>query len=75
MNRSRILTIMGIIMLAGIATLGFFGFPIGILISSIVGLCFGLYKKEKLFIQWCSIAFILDVAFIIYFCIQLQHMN
>lgn len=75
MNRSRILTTIGIIMLAGIVTLGFFGFPAGILLSSIIGLCFGIYKKDKLFIQWSSIAFILDIAFIIYFCIQIQHMN
>ncbi|GCB33900.1 hypothetical protein [Bacteroides faecalis] len=75
MNRSKILTIIGIIMLTGIILLGFFGFPVGILFGSIVGLCFGIYKKDQLFIKWSSIALILDVVFIIYFCIQIQHMG
>ncbi len=74
MNRSTILTIIGIVMLVGISLLGFFGIPIGILLSSIFGICFGIYKKDKLFIQWSSIAFILNIPFIVYIFILIQCM-
>lgn len=74
-TRSKILTAMGIIMLVGIVILGYFGFPIGILLCAITGLCYGIYKKDWLFFRWSAVAFILDISFIIYCCMQIQYMN
>lgn len=40
---------MGIIMLAGYVTIGFFIVPIGITLCAIIGLFYGFKKKDKLF--------------------------
>lgn len=44
--RNKVLTIMGIIILIGIISIGFFVFPIGISMCAITGLCYGCKYKE-----------------------------
>lgn len=64
--RSKILAVMGFIMLAGFLTIGFFVFPIGITICAIIGLCYGYKKKDKPFIQWSAVALAIGIASVIY---------
>lgn len=70
--RNSILAIMGFLMLIGFITIGFFVFPVCIPLCGIIGLCYGIKKKDKLFVKWSlivlSIGVIIDVytLFLIY---------
>ena len=64
--RNKVLTIMGIIILIGVTSMGFFVFPIGISICAIVGLCYGCKYKEKLFIRYSSVGLIIGIGLSIY---------
>ena len=72
--RVNILSIMGFIMLAALLILGFFGFPIGFFICALLGLSYGIAKKDKPFIKWSSLILILDILFIVFFWIRLPYM-
>lgn len=54
---------MGIIMLIGFITIGFFIFPIGITLCSIIGLCYGITGKDKLFTRWSFIGLSVGIIF------------
>ena len=71
--RSKILIAMGWVMLINVIVLGFFGIPPGIL-CALIGLAYGVYKQDKPFRLYSSIALIATIAFFIVFYIQLQHM-
>lgn len=70
--RNSILAIMGFLMLIGFITIGFFVFPVCVPLCGIIGLCYGIKKKDKLFVKWSlivlSIGVIIDVytLFLIY---------
>lgn len=64
--RNKILTIMGIIILIGVTSMGFFVFPIEISICAIVGLCYGCKYKDKLFIRYSSVGLIIGIGLSIY---------
>ena len=64
--RNKVLTIMGIIILIGVTSMGFFVFPIGISICAIVGLCYGCKYKHKLFIRYSSVGLIIGIGLSIY---------
>ena len=64
--RNKILTIMGIIILIGVTSMGFFVIPIGISICAIVGLCYGCKYKDKLFIRYSSVGLIIGIGLSIY---------
>lgn len=64
--RNKVLTIMGIIILIGVTSMGFFVFPIGIFICAIVGLCYGCKYKDKLFIRYSSVGLIIGIGLSIY---------
>lgn len=66
MKRNSIFAIMGAIMLIGFITIGFFVFPIGISLCSIIGLCYGIKKKDKLFVKWSLVALSIGVSIDIY---------
>ena len=72
--RTKLLTTMGFIMLISFMILGFFAIPTGGLICSIIGLVYGIKKKDKLVTRLSVIALILVIVFIIAFCIGLQSM-
>ena len=57
-----------------VIVLGFFGIPTGILLCALIGLAYGVYKQDKPFRLYSSIALIATIAFFIVFYIQLQHM-
>lgn len=60
--RNKVLTIMGIIILIGIISIGFFVFPIGISMCAITGLCYGCKYKDKLFIRWSSVGLVTGIG-------------
>ena len=64
--RNKVLTIMGIIILIGIISIGFFVFPIGISMCAITGLCYGCKYKDKLFIRWSSVGLVIGIGLSIY---------
>ena len=64
--KNNILTIMGIIILIGIISIGFFVFPIGISMCAITGLCYGCKYKDKLFIRWSSVGLVTGIGLSIY---------
>lgn len=70
--RNSILAIMGFLMFIGFITIGFFVFPVCVPLCGIIGLCYGIKKKDKLFVKWSlivlSIGVIIDVytLFLIY---------
>lgn len=64
--RKSILAIMGAIMLIGFITIGFFVFPIGISLCGILGLCYGIKKKDKLFVKWSLVALSIGIVADIY---------
>ena len=72
--KNKVLTTMGIIMLVCLVTLGFFAFPVGIPICSIIGLIYGIKSKNKLFIKWCSLALIIGIALVIYILLVINNM-
>ncbi|WP_410067657.1 hypothetical protein [Barnesiella intestinihominis] len=72
--RNKILIIMGIIMLIGFITIGFFIFPIGITLCSIIGLCYGITGKDKLFTRWSFIGLSVGIIFLIYTYYVIQGM-
>jgi len=69
--RNNILAGMGILVLIGFAIQGIFGVAGAILICAIVGLCYGIFKKDKQFIRWSSVVLIIDIFCIIAFYICL----
>lgn len=72
--RSKILIAMGWVMLISVIALGFFGIPIGIILCALIGSAYGVYKQDKPFRLYSSIALIAAIAFFIIFFIQLQSM-
>lgn len=70
--RNSILAIMGFLMLIGFITIGFFVFPVCVPLCGMIGLCYGVKKKDKLFVKWSlivlSIGIIIDICtlFLIY---------
>ena len=72
--RSKILIAMGWVMLISVIALGFFGIPIGIILCALIGLAYGVYKQDKPFRLYSSIALIAAIALFIIFFIQLQSM-
>lgn len=58
---------MGFIILIGFVVQGIFGIAAGILISAIIGIGYGVLKKDSKLIKWSSIALFIDVACIITF--------
>lgn len=73
--RDRVLTIMGIIVLIGFAFQGIFGIAAAVFLSAIIGLCYGVYRKDKVFVKWSAIALVIDLASIIGFYICLVNSN
>lgn len=64
--RNKVLTIMGIIILMGVISIGFFVFSIGISMCAITGLCYGCKYKDKLFIRWSSVGLVIGIGLSIY---------
>lgn len=69
--RSRLLTGMGFLILIGFVLQGLFGIAAALLVSASAGLCYGILKKDLLFIKWSSIVLIVDVIAILIFYICL----
>lgn len=55
-------------------TIGFFAFPIGIPVCSLIGLVYGIKSKDRLFIKWSSFALIIGIALIIYTLLVVRNM-
>lgn len=66
MSRSSILAIMGFLILIGFITIGFFVFPVCIPLCGIIGLCYGVKKKDKLFVRWSLVILPIGVIISIY---------
>lgn len=64
--KNRILIIIGVMMLVCLTTLGFFAFPVGIPLCSIIGLVYGIRSKNKQFIKWSSLALLIGIAIVVY---------
>ena len=61
-------------MLISVIALGFFGIPIGIILCCFDRISLWIYKQDKPFRLYSSIALIAAIAFFIIFFIQLQSM-
>lgn len=72
--RRKVLTAIGVIMLICLLTFGFFAFPIGISLCSIVGLVYGIKGKDKAFIKWSSLGLLTGMVLIIYTLIVINNM-
>ncbi len=73
--RNRILMIMGIIVIVGIAMQGIIGIIAGMIVASIVGIVYALIKKDKLMKKWSVVVFILSIVCLILFCVCLINSN
>lgn len=71
--KNNILITMGILILAGLAFQGIFGVAGGILVASIIGIVYGVTKKNKQFVGWCSAALVIDLISIILLFLGLSH--
>lgn len=59
--KNNILITMGLLIVVGLAVADIAGVAIGILLASIVGMIYGYGKKDKQFVKWSVIAFVIDV--------------
>jgi hypothetical protein len=59
--KNNILITMGLLIVVGLAVADIAGVAIGILLASIVGMIYGCGKKDKQFVKWSVIAFVIDV--------------
>ena len=73
-KRTRILSLIGTIMLVSIIFLGFFAIPVGITLSSLVGLIYGIRTKDQKFRKWSIIFLVIGLLCCIYFFMNLQSM-
>lgn len=64
--RNSILAIMGFLILIGFITIGFFVFPVCVPLCGIIGLCYGIKKKDKLFVKWSLIVLSIGVVIDVY---------
>lgn len=64
--RKKVFTLMGIIMLVSLVALGFFAFPVGISLCGIVGLIYGIKRKDKTFLAGSSLALLLGTVLAAY---------
>lgn len=65
-TRIKILIAIGTIMLVGFLLVGFFVFPIGISLCSIISFLYGIKSKDRLFTKWSIVTLIIGIAYIIY---------
>lgn len=72
--RNKVLTIQEFILLVGFMIQGIFGIIGGILLSAIIGLCYGFFKRDRVFVKYSAITLILVILGIILFCFCLQSM-
>lgn len=71
--RERVLSGMSLIMLLAVITLGPFGIPVGVLVSAIVGLIYGIRKGDKLVVKWSYVALVADMVGILVFYVCLSY--
>lgn len=64
--RDKILMIIAVVMLICIITIGAFAIPVGITSCAIIGLCYGLYKKDRLFTKWSVAALLIGILLTTY---------
>lgn len=72
--RQRILGIIGIVMLVLFLAVKFFAIPIGITISSIIGLVYSIKYNDKTFLKWFVVAFIVGILSVIYTLLTIASM-
>lgn len=66
---------MAVLVIIGMIVQGIFGIAIGIFISAVIGVIFGIMKKNKLFVKWSMIALVIDTVCIITFIVLLMNSN
>lgn len=71
---NKVLTAMGVVMLICFLTIGFFAFPVGILICAIIGLTYGLKYKEKKFTLFSSVTLVIGIGCVIYTLLLIESM-
>lgn len=72
--KSKIVIAMGISLLVGFLTLGFFAFPIGIPVCGAIGLIYGCKNKDRSFTMGSLIALLIGIACIIYSFLVIHNM-
>ena len=71
---TKILIVIGVIMLVTFLLFGFFAFSIGIPISSIIGLIYGIKNNDTLFTKWSVVALVIGIACIVYTLLVIKSM-
>lgn len=73
-KRTRILSLIGTIMLISIIFLGFFAIPVGITLSSLVGLIYGIRTKDQKFRKWSTIFLVIGLLCCVYLFMNIHSM-
>lgn len=72
--KKGVLIAMGIILLVCFMLFGFFAFPVGISLCSIIGLVYGVKTKDKQLVKWSLVALVIGVALIVYTLLVINNM-
>lgn len=73
-KRTRILSLIGTIMLVSIIFLGFFAIPVGITLSSLVGIIYSIRTKDQKFRKWSIIFLVTGLLCCVYLFMNIHCM-
>ena len=74
-TKSRVFTVMAVVMLVCLVSLGMFAFPVGLPICGVIGLVFGLKRKDRKFILWSSMMLAIGVLWAVYALVLILEMR
>lgn len=72
--RTKVLSLVGIIMLVCIMALGFFAIPIGITICSLIGIIYSIKYKDKPFLKYSYIFLTIGMLSVAYTLLNIYSM-
>lgn len=73
-KRTKVWSLIGIIMLVSIIFLGFFAIPIGITLSSFVGIIYSIRTKDQKFRKWSIIFLVIGLLCCVYLFMNIHSM-
>lgn len=73
-KRTKAWSLIGIIMLVSIIFLGFFAIPVGITLSSLVGIIYSIRTKDLKFRKWSIIFLVIGLLCCVYLFMNIHSM-